>query len=369
MIINDDDYTIEIPNSRVLYCFTPSIFKITSKVRDYTSAEIRVFNEDFIYADERALFGGSASFEISAILQLLFSAKDIEQYIDYDPAAQGITESKLVKSCAVFFRLKAVDGTVISTQNIAIDAIFGSMTALGSSLSPRTVRWFEHFPQTIDLPLQDGSQIVWGHSAITPYGSSKETGGSTYYPALVKLPIVDEEAPSRSPFIMKVTDTEIISGDRQLSGQEVDMRIIPDFRRCGTYLRWVDQHGRRQYYLFAETARKTEVAQEEEWNSGEMISPLSYVGGFNMPTRERQALSSSDTITLTAQFVGPEEAELLKSLASSSFVDMYDGYDTSRGGYMWHRVMVVAGATSKEYERLNSFSVTIKEAAVISPHL
>lgn len=367
MIIDNQNYRIEAPDSGVLYAFTPTLFTVASKKTAHTKVDMTITGEGgYSYTDSRALYGGSATFDISRALQMMFTEGDVGQVINYDPS-NSPTLTNLAKTFTVEWLFSGDTILTISTRTTPLpyDVIFGAMTARTSSLQ-RRLRWFVNFPQTIDLPLRDGSVITWPAGSVSPFGEEKEDGGSAYFRALQPLPIVSGSAPMH-PFEIIITDTERIVGDLQESSIDASIRVTPDRSACGTFLRWVDRLGRRLYWLFRETGRSSDVEQEEEWSRSALRSPLRPYGQVFYPSPDDQALTSADTVTLTAQFVSAEEFDDLSTIASSSFVDIFEGY--ADGAPLWRRVVVKPGSVSKSYGNTSTFSVSIIEAKVKSPAL
>lgn len=362
--ITTEEYSIEYPN-KVVYAFTPALVRVTSLV-GHLKARIEVAGADVgSYYETRDLRNGSATFDISRFLQLLYidNAADFRNISYVDVENSSASPTVLEAQVSVSFSGGVAD---VFAEDMMFDVVWGVMTSSERSTPPERLRWFVNFPQTIHLALRDSSALVWGDYVYEPLADPKETGGSQYFRKEWVLPAVPSWMgyiqESSNPIRFGIYDTEVVSGDYITKGNFTCI-VTPDFSQCGVYLRWIDELGRYQYFLFRETGYTTTSKEVEKWESGEMVNPLTFDNTVNVPTTKRQLLSRQHSRTLTAQGVNEDEVKLLRTLIASPVVEEYAGEDEN-GIPQWRKVSIKAGNIADTFEHVQNVVVTIEEAVI-----
>lgn len=126
-----------------------------------------------------------------------------------------------------------------------------------------------------------------------------------------------------------------------------------DEQKCGFFLRWIDNLGYVQYFLFAH--RQHVVKTKDEYSRHEdMLYNGIYFGGGIRESKER-----TESVICAALNCSNEELRYVKTIVSSPFIDMYIGND-GNGDEQWVPVTVSAGDFSIDTQRtLKDFEITL----------
>lgn len=160
---------------------------------------------------------------------------------------------------------------------------------------------------------------------------------------------------TKLPFKVSLFDSS--SGIREVSPSNVtgNVRLIRDDSYEGTYLRWIDNYGFWQYFLFDAGTRQSKnklgsVAVDAEYS----------IGGVNHQALRNTHIENTDTVKCCAVNLRPEILSYVETIYKSPHIEMYVG-NTSYGE-VWKPVNIVAGtlnvaADQKLYDYEISFTL------------
>ncbi len=124
---------------------------------------------------------------------------------------------------------------------------------------------------------------------------------------------------------------------------DVRVRLLVCDYKAGYYLRWIDQFGNFQYFLFTKGTEeiKNTLSDEAVYEDLE-------VRGMSFPERKRvSAITSTRTFKCCATGLTEEIYDYVSSVLHSSVIDLYLG--TSEGGFeIWVPINIAAGTYKKK---------------------
>lgn len=278
------------------FAFNPTYIKVTGCTE--VSLTTTVSNGVKSFPLETMCFNGTAIINISRALQLLFDVYEI-----IGQRSIKISVDVASPTCTFTFTTIAIWG------NIAPGERFNGA---------RTVRWFKNFPMTVtifdgaslkDIPPQVGTvatQTAWDY-----------TFDYTFHSAMAQI-----------------------------------ITCIEDNSTDGVFLRWIDRHGRLQFWLFDKGVK--EIKNDD---GGQELT-MNYVdkGGNSFRSIKRQQyFFSENTLSLCAPNVDEEEYTMLEGILTSPVIDVYHK-DTTVG---WEPVVVDTNTNKRKVAILQDFEFKI----------
>lgn len=273
------------------------------------------------------LYNGEAKADISLLIQTRFT----------DPRRER-TKDILVD---VMF-----DGSPATVTNVVFRAIWGS-TSIGERLNAigayhfdksrgtfvRNVRWFTHFPQKLS---------VYNNRTFEDfYPTQDEYVYDLDSTSVDKIAIFDH-----------TFDETFIKTFSIASYHDARIILHRDATKDGYFLRWMDNLGMYQYFLFLYNETSEKNTQKHELQEEIEVDGRYFGGGVRMLTHENER-----TLTASAMHLTREEILYVKTIVNSPFVDMYQG--TMQGGTeLWVPVRITDGERKySEKKELNDFEI------------
>ena len=365
-----EGFTIEAP-SVMAYAFNRLPFAVKNESAVYLRCTFLVqLNGVELGAETREAYGGSVSANLQQYVQSAFS--EISLSTTATASGRVVIPSQMMKTFAVLVVASAtLESGTISTLNYTVgqDVIFGTMGARESSSMPSKIRLYPNLPQTFDLLANEQSKL---------YLEELGPGGGLVYNADLPVSAIGTASGYRLVNVnmgglgagykllnVVVRPTMVVNGAEVVAPAMWRTLAEIDDSTCGVYIRWLDRHGRWQYFLFTEAENSYDVKTLQEWEIATTNDPADYVDGLNDAISKMRSFQRSNTRKLTAPLVDEGLRELLLSLMMAIVVDVYDGRD-AEGTHLWHRVLVKPGKFSEAYQPLQNFSVEIEEPDVYS---
>lgn len=364
-----ESFTIEAP-SVVAYVFNRMPFVVRHDSAVQLRATFIVNSQGMeIGSEEREAFGGT----VSAMLQQYFQSafRTLSMTKTATDAGRVLVPSQMMKAMSVVISASATleDGEIETmTYTVTQDVIFGMIGARETSAMPSKIRLYPNLPQTFDLLANQNTKLYLedlpGGSVVFDRELAVSVNGMASGYRMINVNISRIGA-GYSLVNIVVRPAMVINGAEVVAPTTWRTVAEVDLSTCGTYLRWIDRHGRWQYFLFRETESSYDTKTVEEWESAATNDPTDYVDGLNNAVNVWRVFSTSNTRKLTARLVDEGLRELLRSLMMAVVVDVYDGKN-SAGDHLWHRVQIKPGKISTNYAPLQDFSVEIEEPEVNS---
>ena len=351
---------MQYPNA-THFAFVPAVIKFT-QVNDLKRATVTVSSTatGHSFAETREVHNGEVYFDIQRALQMCFEGIERAQ-IDYDTP---FTDSALKQTVQVFTSItNGVDRTI--QYDFKIDALWGGVRTGESSGGELHRRWFVNYPFSVDVFTKFGDEfditVNDGNSdGVIFYNQEPDaTGATAYRRALLAPAQIFDVAPTTRKIHIALPHGIVLKDDNETIGitaytLDID-RTEPSDRTV--YLRWVDNQGRYNYYLFKKLGESSEYSTTA-WLHNEQNVPTAYVDGLNVASGLRQSFAESQSITLGARLVDEQTLSYLLTLQGSPIVDMFAGYDDSDKP-LWRRVNVSPAKFERTTKPLQDFSTQI----------
>lgn len=296
--INLTGGTASIPDS-IVYAFNPNYVEINLSGQSGV-VKLRVSDGSKDYEIDATLYNGKAKCYVSRLLQLLF-----DDYVNTRSKSVTITvtdaEGASLGSgtCTVLWAALEAGMTYGYYLPIATDVNWA-----GKAL--REVVWFKNFPQKISY-LNDGA----------------------------------------------IVDAELSQFSRE------GIKVIPCNDKDGTYLRWIDNYGFWQYFLFDSGKRKS----KNKLGSTAIDAEYS-VSGVRHQARRYTHVENTDTVTCCAVSLRKEILAYVETIYKSPHIDFYVGNN------VWKPVTIASGtvqidADKKLYDYEISFTMPENQVQTI----
>lgn len=358
--LSTNDYTVRYPNA-THFAFVPAIVDIAVKT-SHKQATIKVSSTSNgrSFAETREIHNGSVFFDIQRHIQMCFD--DTERiHIDYNTP---FTDSQLKHTIKVQITL-AKDAATIAVDDILIDALWGGVRIGESSGGELQRRWFVNYPFSVDVFTKYGDEfditVDNGRSdGVIFYNQEPDaTGATAFRRALLTPAQIFDVSPTTSKIHIALPHGIVLKDDNEnigLTAYTLDIdRSEPSSKNV--YLRWVDNQGRFNYYLFKTLGENIEY-KTNAWTRNEMGIPTAYVDNLNVSNGVRQSFVEGRSITLGAQLVNDATLSYLLTIQGSPIVDMFAGYDDTDKP-LWQRVNVSPAKFERTNKPLQDFSTQI----------
>lgn len=326
-------FTIKAPNE-IVYIYSKHVF-CTVQIKRNDGQESRPVTNRLIRLtigeineERRTNSDGTAVFDFARILQILKNDSSQELDINYNRTANlAHTTSRVVA-------LKDSDeGSVLQFQQFSFETANGADDILDKFwTNNRRLRWFSNYPFTFDFQNLNGNWSVKtdNGSFVTeafPYESSQRTrimsrinarryfaSSDRYFKKTLRASITMAMDDSGNP-------TTVTNHTLELTR---DNRNFDLYRRC--YLRWLGKHGEIFYWLFTKHSETDSVKSDE--HSLAYVDENAYSSYGVLESETSSNHEKETTITVYSDMLDNADYEIVRSLATSPFVDMLVSYST-----------------------------------------
>ena len=284
--------TVRFPDE-VVFAFNPNRVSVWTD-KSVTVSVARV-NYPQVYTDTREPMGGGVEIDISKYLQA---------FVD-----------KETRSRDVRVRLETEDGYYM----FDVTVLWGAINIGEAYNEPRTTEWFANYPfkfelyvprdATVQVATLNGSYttIDIGHGLV-------EIDPTELFPFVqtgMKIKLTRGSSTTVWDYTFDHTFSEIVE-----SGVSV-YTLLVNKSECGHYLRWVDRHGKMQYYLF-EKGVENQVDKAADMMTGVFTGE-----SYEYLTSIYERKEATHNVMLCAPLVNKETFALLKTLNTAGVVELY----------------------------------------------
>lgn len=303
-LTEDVSAKIKYPND-IIFAFNPNYIEF-SEVTGAKFVTIACGKEEI----NVEFYGGSARADISLLLQTQF-VNPIED------------RTKAISVDLIF------DGEIGKETRVDLLAIWGS-SSIGERLNSigayhfdktrqkfvRNVRWFVNYPQK--LSVFDNRTFNDFYPTKTVYDYDLDTS------TVEKVIVFDH-----------TFDSTFIKNFNINSYLDAKVILHQDEAKDGYFLRWMDNLGMYQYFLFRYGERTVKPKQEHSVQSRISVGGYDFGGGSRMLTHKQEIEYKGCAMHLTH-----EESLYVQTILNSPFVDLYQG--TMQGGEeLWVPVVLI----------------------------
>lgn len=355
--IEIDNETLGISGTAVIpdyvtYAFNPNYVELSVNA-DVSSLQLTATYGETEYTITAYLFQGKAKCYISRILQILF-----EDYVN--------TRSELIT-----LTISTEDGGLLLTSDLLV--VWGVLE-LGK-------RYGYYLPFVYDrgyTPRQE-RRVVWFKNLpfkVSLFRESDDYAMYVSYDGLTQSPIVTTS--DDVGIIERIPNAKYLEGNEviyvvmkkqaqsnafdanfdivfeELSQLAYIVRLIVCEDTAGIYLRWIDQYGFWQYYLFVKGERASKNKASSTSVNAEHNDGKTYFDAVRYLTVE-----NTDTITCAATNLSEEILAYVETIYKSPHIEMYVGKDYD-GKELWQPVSLDDGTTKIAADRmLRDYEITI----------
>lgn len=349
--------TIQFPNA---YCFVFNPNYIFFELgTEMSSVSVEITDGLSTYSVSCSLFKGSGRCYISRLLELLF----VDEYLEKRSASVTIyiksgNEGVLVSSST----------TIAIWGSMKVGDTFGGGIMLGSLYSAedharfmREVIWFKNFPFKVSmfspsasksLTLKEDRGIEKTIQETTKAGIFEVTltGSTTKKELLYKIELEAETVKSSFTNVFDKTFT-----GAQYRYLDELLKVIVSNDKEGYYLRWIDQYGFLEYWLF----KKSSLTNKNK-PGNTTIEDDKPIDGIYYPNHERTThIDNTVTIKCGATNLTKGQYKTVESIVASPHIDLFKGYSMD-GREIWIPVNVVSGSYKKNEQKvLQDFELQI----------
>lgn len=286
----------------ICFAFNPTYVKITSCQLASVMLRITSTGDGVTHILNYAVFNHMMTANIARIIQLFFDPYNI---VD--------------KRCLDVY-VEVINPTTSSpVQGFHTTAIWGNIAPGETFNGPKTLRWFDNWPQKVSV----------------------FTGGT-----IQDLVITDDLLMAVSPF-----DYTFDFTFRQ--GVVGSINFVHDKSKDGLFLRWIDRHGMLQYWLFDKGVR------EVKNNRGGSELTMNYAdreGNSFRNIKRQQYFFGEVSQELCAPNVTEEEYTMLEGILTSPVIDLYHPSEIVG----WEPVRIAKGTIKRSTDTLQDFKFEIE---------
>ena len=200
--------------------------------------------------------------------------------------------------------------------------------------------------KTVTITVKNAAGSVLGSSTCVVLWASLEAGMTYGY----YLPMVsDRNGGGKAlreivwftglPFMVSVFDGLNIKELQPAKVSQNDIRFIRNSSMEGTYLRWIDNYGFWQYYLF-----DTGIRQSKNKLGNTSIDAEYTISGVNHQAQRSSHIENTDTVKCCAVSMRREILAYVETIYKSPHIDMYVGKVGNTE--VWKPVNIVAGTVN-----------------------
>ena len=329
------------------------------------------------YTEYRNVYNLEVVFDIRRFMQTAFAELDIDA-VNYNGGMWVANPNFRTISAVVTYTDTDNNNATIVVASFSVDTVFGNIERGESTGGNIRRRWFVNYPFTLDFYCRRGEMFdlvvdgVQRPGVNFPNNSAPENlpTASGYVRRLLNVKELIDPFTIDKNFRLTQPFGYVTKNDVESAGivtYDVDIDRPPADCKKGVYLRWIDNQGRFCYWLFKDLGTSDAVAASS-FVSADIINPVIYTSGKNRGTEVRQSFSRTKTRTLGAKSVDRETFDFLLTLASSPFVDIFDGYDDNDVP-QWHAVNVSAATIGKSTKPRQDFTIAVVEPSQLTQSL
>lgn len=350
--------TIQFPNA---YCFVFNPNYVFFELGTETSSvSVEITDGLSTYSVSCSLFKGSGRCYISRLMELLF----VNEYLE-------------TRSASVTINIKSSnEGALISSSttiaiwgSMKVGDTFGGGTMLNNLYSAdnhakfmREVVWFKKFPFKVSMFSPSASKSL---TLKEDKGTEKVVQETTK--AGIFEVVLTETKTTKKELLYKIElEAEIVKSsftnvfDKTFTGAQYKyldelLRVIVSNDKEGYYLRWIDQYGFLEYWLF----KKSTLTNKNKLGNT-TIEEDKPIDGIFYPNHERTThIDNTRTIKCGATNLTKGQYKTVESIVASPHIDLFKGYSMDKKE-IWIPVNVTAGSYKKNEQKvLQDFELQI----------
>lgn len=349
MLVYPDEY---------VFAFNPNYLEFTlyqSNGKDLATSNnaftIAVSSGDTSYSIVANICKGKGRVYISRLFQLLF-ADDVLETRSIDASVKILLGSTTWTSfsCTVLWSALQI-GEQFGRYGIYVHNQYRNGVD-----HVRDVVWFPHFPFKVSmfraakdegLTVDVDSKRTQTNQSLTGTGIFEVVPADHVDPTAVqyfaKLSIGLNYGQSFATFT-KMFDYTFTGAPNNL--REI-VRLRVDNSTAGYYIRWIDQFGFLQYYLFVKGTRTS----KNKISSNEIDYEQKYNGMYFGNITRVQQVTNTDTVKCSAVNLPERVLAYVETIVKSAYVDLYLGKDKN-GDEIWLPINVVSGSYKVEADKI-----------------
>ena len=326
------------------------------------------------YTEYRNVYNLEVVFDIRRFMQTAFAELNLD-VVNYNGAMW--TRNYNFRTIAAVVTYTDDNNATVVVASFSVDSVFGNIERGESTGGNVRRRWFVNYPFTLDFYCRRGEMFDLVVDGAQRPGVNfpqeqilSTTTASGYSRALLNVKELIDPFTIEHAFRLSQPFGYVSKNDVETEGiltYNVEVDRTPAKAEKRVYLRWIDNQGRFCYWLFKDLGTSDAVAASS-FVSADIINPVIYNGGMNRGTEVRQSFARTKTRTLGAKSVDRETFDFLLTLASSPFVDIFDGYDANDVP-QWHTVNVSAATISKSTKPRQDFTIAVVEPSQLTQSL
>lgn len=341
---------------KVVWAFNPVYIDISGVGRNEDDETDRVFVEVQAYNDgekvslEPQVFGTTARVNISGAIRMQFKHPETERG---KTITVRVTDSKKAR---VDLEVFAIWGTLRYGDRCYQYGYY--VVDDGRAWYERRLQHFVNFPFTVNLLHHDSAnmKVRYGRGRYVDVATKSQGQGGLYTLAEYTVGsgkeldglgqrtcILQQGGESENPLTKgtakRVIDPFDLTFDytfHPLAAFDTRTVLEPRTEREGVYLRWVDDFGFIEYYLFATSKRTQKLSlSKNEVQARVQGTSMGYIFTRN------QEITSEDSYDICAVNLDKDTLRYVESVLTSPVTDMYRGKD-AHGVDVWEPVKIAA---------------------------
>ena len=326
------------------------------------------------YTEYRNVYNLEVVFDVRRFMQTAFAELNLD-VVNYNGGMW--TRNYNFRTISAVVTYTDNNNATVVVASFSVDSVFGNIERGESTGGNVRRRWFVNYPFTLDYYCRRGEMFDLVVDGVQRPGVNfpqeqilSTTTASGYSRALLNVKELIDPFTIEHAFRLSQPFGYVSKNDVETEGiltYNVEVDRTPAKAEKRVYLRWIDNQGRFCYWLFKDLGTSDAVAASS-FVSADIINPVIYNGGMNRGTEVRQSFARTKTRTLGAKSVDRETFDFLLTLASSPFVDIFDGYDDNDVP-QWHTVNVSAATISKSTKPRQDFTIAVVEPSQLTQSL
>lgn len=368
-VLNGIKWDLQYPDS-VVFAFNPLYCEISTS-SSIVKMGLSLTYEKTTHSIDIYLINGKAKVEFSRILQLFFN-----DYINS-------------RSLDITFSLEHDGATFFSTTVLALWGgisigerfnFFGVYSQDDYKHFQKTRVWFKNFPFTVTMFSGTANPSIYGgadnngEKAISSYSLAERGynfGNSKRYGLFELIPAVDFPNAKRLCYY-RIGDVGVVnifddSFDYTFNGSGIGghlIKLIPNEHKEGFYLRWIDNVGQIQYYLFDKGVTNLKNTLDKY----EIPEPDFEGAGMHFPNIGRNLeINAEATSSCCAVSLPDEIYEYVSTIVNSPYVDLLVSFD-SLSKQIWLPVNIVCSSYEYQHkEHLHDLIISFSRPIEVKP--
>lgn len=326
------------------------------------------------YTEYRNVYNLEVVFDVRRFMQTAFAELNLDD-VNYNGGMW--TRNYNFRTISAVVTYTDNNNATVVVASFSVDSVFGNIERGESTGGNVRRRWFVNYPFTLDFYCRRGGMFDLVVDGAQRPGVNfpqeqilSTTTASGYSRAILNVKELIDPFTIEHAFRLSQPFGYVSKNDVETEGiltYNVEVDRTPANAEKRVYLRWIDNQGRFCYWLFKDLGTSDAVAASS-FVSADIINPVIYNGGMNRGTEVRQSFSRTKTRTLGAKSVDRETFDFLLTLASSPFVDIFDGYDDNDVP-QWHAVNVSAATIGKSTKPRQDFTIAVVEPSQLTQSL